>query len=53
MGVCGKIVFEDEFVGNDGELDTDVFRSVEWCAQVEVGDIEAGKACLVCGEDAV
>ena len=51
--IVREVIFGDEFLRDDGDLDADVFRSVERCAKIEVGDIIACKACIFCGEDAV
>lgn len=32
----GEVILVDELLGNVGELDSHIFRSVHWCLQIEV-----------------
>ena len=48
-----EVVFVDEFLRDVGKFDSDIFWSVERCAKVEVFDVEAGKAGVWRGDDAV
>ena len=49
----GKVVFFDEFVGDVGELDFDVFITFEWSLEVEVADVKGGKFGAGAGENTV
>ncbi len=40
-----EAILLDKVVRNIGEFDAGILRSVEWCAKVEVGDVERCKAC--------
>ena len=51
--ILGEIVFINEFLWDVAELDADVFRPVEQCAEVKVGNVVACKASLWGREDAV
>ncbi len=41
--VDGEVVLVDEFLWNVADFYADVFRVIEWRAQVEIGDVETGK----------
>ena len=45
-----KFVFRDEFLWDVGDLDADVFRSVQGGAEVEVLEIHCGEAGVPLGE---
>ena len=53
--VCegGEVVFIDEFLRDDSELNAYILGSIEGRAQIKVGCIKAGKFGLLCGQDAV
>ena len=38
-----EVVLVNEFLGNLGEVDADIFRSIEGSAQVKVGEVVAGE----------
>ena len=38
-----KVVFVNKFLWDVAEFDPDVFGAVQWRAQVEIGNVEAGK----------
>ena len=38
-----EVVFVHKLLGDVANFDPDIFGSVQWCAQVEVGDVKAGK----------
>ena len=38
-----EVVFVHKLLGGVTDFDPDVFGLVQWCAQVEVGDVKAGK----------
>ena len=40
--ILGEVIFIDEFLGNVRQFYADVLWSVEWCSEVEVGDVKAG-----------
>jgi len=48
-----EIIFIDKFGGDVLKLDTYVLRAVKWCAEIEIGDIKAGKTCIRSGENIV
>ena len=45
-----QVVFVDEFLWNDRDLDADIFRPIEWHPQVEVFDVKAGEFCIWCSK---
>ena len=53
MDVVQEIVFVDEFLGNVGQHDVDVFWLVEWGSEVEVLDVEGNKLRALPGENTV
>ena len=55
VAVCksGEVIFINEFLRDVGKFDPDVFRSAKRRAEVEVFYVEAGKACIWHGDDAV
>ncbi len=44
----GEVVFIDEFLRDDSELNADILGAIEWCAKIKVGDIKAGKFGILC-----
>ena len=49
----GEVIFCDEFFGNVGEADADVFGTIERSAEIEVTDVEGDEFGASTREDAV
>ncbi len=48
-----KGVFIDEFFGDVGDLDANIFWLVQGGVEIEVSEIKGGKANIALGEDTV
>ncbi len=48
-----EVVFSNKFGRDVTNFDLHIFWAVKQCAEVEIGDIEGGKACISGGEDIV
>ena len=46
MGKTHEIIFVNEFLQDDTDLDLDVFRAVKGCSEVEVGKIHGHELCI-------
>ena len=44
--MVGQVVFDDEFLGDVIEADSDILRAVKWCAKVEVANVEGAEFCI-------
>lgn len=53
MSIVGEVVLINELLWDDCQLNTYVFWSVQWCAEVEVCKVKGGKSCIRCVDDAV
>ena len=51
--VLHEVVFVDEVLRDVGELDFDVFRTIQRGAEIEVGDVEGAELGAFAGEDTV
>ena len=52
-GILGEIVLINEFLWDVRYVDADIFWTIERCAQIKVGEVVAGKACLWGRESAI
>ena len=46
MGEDGEVILVNEFLRNITDFYPDILWLIKQCSQVEVGDVEAGKACV-------
>ena len=53
MSKLREAVFINKFGRDVTNLDAHIFWTVKRCAEVEIGDIKGGKACIGGGEDIV
>ncbi len=53
VGEAGQVIFIDEFLRDVGKFDSDIFWAVEGRGKIEVFYVEAGEACIWCGDDTV
>ena len=40
-----EVVFFDEFVGDVGDFDPEIFRVILWCVHVEVIEVDGAEPC--------
>ena len=53
VNVLHEVVFINEVLRDVGELDFDVFGTIQRGAEIEVGDVEGAEACTFAGENTV
>ena len=49
----GEVIFLDEFVGDVGKFDTNIFEAIKRRAQLEILDVEASKFGASTGQDTI
>ena len=48
-----EVVLIDDFLWDVVDLESDVFRSLEWSIEVEIANVCCHKSCSFCGYDVV
>ena len=51
--MIGEVIFIDEFLWDVGYFDSHILRTVHWCHEIKVGDVEACKFRISTGQDTV
>ena len=49
----GEVILVDEFIGDVGNLDANIFESIKRCAKIEVLDVKTGKFRSSTGQDTI
>ena len=47
VGKLHEVVFVNDFLGDDGELDADILWSIEWRVEVEIFQFHGAEACAL------